>query len=179
MVAIEKTTLYFAYGSNMNLDQMEYQCPDASVIGNVHLDGYRLAFRGNDSGYGVATILPQAGSQVEGVMWRVTGQDERSLDCYEGYPRLYGKETIRVQDRQGHSYEVMVYTMQPPYKECPATPSPSYLQGILEGCRQNGLAIRPVLEAVQRTQMEQTIPKQYQQEFLPKPSTRRKSGQER
>ena len=178
MVAIEETTLYFAYGSNMNLDQMAYRCPDASVIGNVHLDGYRLAFRGNGSGYGVATILPQEGSQVEGVMWRVTGQDEQSLNYYEGYPRLYGKETIRVQDRQGVSYEVMVYTMQPPYKECPATPSPSYLQGILEGCRQNGLALRPVLEAAQRTQMEQSLPKQYQQESIFKPP-HRKSNPER
>ena len=23
--------LYFAYGSNINLDQMQYRCPDASV----------------------------------------------------------------------------------------------------------------------------------------------------
>ena len=30
-----KERLYFAYGSNMNLDQMEFRCPDAEVIGNV------------------------------------------------------------------------------------------------------------------------------------------------
>lgn len=178
MVLIEETTLYFAYGSNMNLHQMEDRCPDAQVVGNVHLEGYRLAFRGNGSGCGVATILPEPGSRVEGVLWRVSGEDERNLDCYEGYPRLYGKETIRVQDRQGENYEVMVYTMQPPYKECPATPSQSYLRGILQGCQQNGLAVRPVLEAVRRTQMEQTVPKQYQQESFFKPP-RRKSNPER
>ena len=43
--------LYFAYGSNMNLDQMEFRCPAAAVKENVRLDGYRLAFcvrRGHD-----------------------------------------------------------------------------------------------------------------------------------
>ena len=34
--------LYFAYGSNMNLDQMEFRCPDAEVAGNVRLEDYRL-----------------------------------------------------------------------------------------------------------------------------------------
>ena len=36
-----KESYYFAYGSNMNLDQMAYRCPAASVVENVRLDGYR------------------------------------------------------------------------------------------------------------------------------------------
>lgn len=39
-----KETYYFAYGSNMNLDQMAYRCPAASVVENVKLEGYRLIF---------------------------------------------------------------------------------------------------------------------------------------
>lgn len=35
-----KESYYFAYGSNMNLDQMAYRCPAASVVENVKLDGY-------------------------------------------------------------------------------------------------------------------------------------------
>ena len=35
---------YFAYGSNMNLGQMRFRCPDAEVVGNVRLEDYRLAF---------------------------------------------------------------------------------------------------------------------------------------
>ena len=34
---------YFAYGSNMNLEQMKYRCPAAEVVENVHAD--RLAVR--------------------------------------------------------------------------------------------------------------------------------------
>lgn len=35
---------YFAYGSNMNLNQMAFRCPDAEVVGPVRLEGYCLAF---------------------------------------------------------------------------------------------------------------------------------------
>lgn len=40
-------TLYFAYGSNINLNQMEHRCPDASVVGPVTLEGWELLFRRN------------------------------------------------------------------------------------------------------------------------------------
>ena len=86
-----KETYYFAYGSNMNLDQMAYRCPAASVVENVKLEGYRLTFCGRGKGSGVATILPEEGSQVEGVLWKITPECEKSLDFYEGYPHLYGK----------------------------------------------------------------------------------------
>ena len=47
---------YFAYGSNLNFDQMAYRCPEATVVGTAKLDGYELAFR-----RGYLTILPQRG----------------------------------------------------------------------------------------------------------------------
>ena len=56
--------MYFAYGSNINLDQMAYRCPAAQVVGPVVLEGYELLFRGNASGNGVATIKPKEGQQV-------------------------------------------------------------------------------------------------------------------
>ena len=56
---------YFAYGSNMNLGQMRFRCPDAEVVGNVRLEDYRLAFRGRAPGNGVATVLPEKGSYVD------------------------------------------------------------------------------------------------------------------
>lgn len=62
------TLLYFAYGSNMNLNQMAFRCPDAEVVDTVRLEGYRLAFCMNGGGNGVATILPEEGSYVDGVL---------------------------------------------------------------------------------------------------------------
>ena len=110
--------LYFAYGSNMNLNQMVLRCPEAERIESVQAEGYRLAFRAS----GVATILPEKGSRVEGVLWRISADDERSLDRYEGYPRLYGKEEIRVLLPDGSQVSTMAYCMNYPYAAHPAMP---------------------------------------------------------
>lgn len=32
-----QTNLYLAYGSNLNLEQMRYRCPDAKVVGYTYL----------------------------------------------------------------------------------------------------------------------------------------------
>lgn len=149
-----KEKLYFAYGSNMNLEQMEFRCPDAEVAGNVQLKDYRLAFCGRPNGGGVATILPEKGSSVDGVLWKITPACEASLDRYEGYPRLYGKEMITVQDARGTAVEAAVYTMNAPYKDCPAVPADYYLKGIIEGCGQNDIPSKPVMDAVKRTMAE-------------------------
>ena len=103
---------YFAYGSNMNLEQMKYRCPAAEVVENVRLENYRLAFRGRAPGNGVATVLPEKGSCVEGVLWKITEACEKSLDFYEGFPSFYGKESIRVKNQDGVEKEVFVYMMK-------------------------------------------------------------------
>ena len=145
--------LYFAYGSNINLGQMAHRCPDAQMVGPVTLAGYELRFRSNIGGYGVATITPKRGSQVPGLLWRITPACEQSLDRYEGYPRLYGKETVTVRDRAGQSYTVMAYIMTERYRE-PALPSNLYYSGILEGYRQNGLPTASLKLAWTRTVRE-------------------------
>ena len=147
-------TLYFAYGSNMNLDQMDYRCPSAQVVGNVRLEDYRLTFCSHNPDRGVATILPETGSHVDGVLWKITQDCEISLDHYEGYPYLYGKEAILVKAGDGRTYESMAYVMNAPHKDCPARPSDFYLRGILEGCEQNGIPTEPIMDAVCRTEKE-------------------------
>ena len=168
-----KEKLYFAYGSNMNLNQMAFRCPDAEVVESVRLEGYRLAFRTNGGGNGVATILPEEGSYVDGVLWRISERDEQHLDHYEGFPFLYGKEPVTVTNQDGVRREIMAYTMNSPYKDAPALPSQSYLSGILHGCRQNGIEIESVLDAVWRTQRDT------HHKVLPRKKPRQKNGEER
>ena len=103
---------YFAYGSNLNFEQMAYRCPEATVVGAAKLDGYELAFR-----RGYLTILPKEGASVEGLIWSITDHDESQLDCYEGYPTFYDKETMTVTDADGAPHEIMVYTMNEPYRD--------------------------------------------------------------
>ena len=131
--------LYFAYGSNINLNQMAVRCPDAQVVESAVLEGYELLFRGNGSSFGVATIAPKEGSQVQGLLWKITPYCEMSLDIYEGYPRLYEKQAITLCTKSGKQVQAMVYVMTHEEERLPTMPTRSYYTGIQEGFRQNGL----------------------------------------
>lgn len=149
-----ETKYYFAYGSNMNLDQMAYRCPDAEVVGKAILKDYSLKFRGNRNGNGVASIVPDPGKEVQGLLWKITPKCEQSLDFYEGYPNLYEKKEIVVQTKTGEQAGVAVYIMNEPYQSQPALPCDLYLNGILDGCRQNHLTQKDVCRAVEETKKE-------------------------
>ena len=80
---------YFAYGSNMNLEQMKYRCPAAEVVENVRLEDYRLAFRGSVTNgniqiYGGDTFYLSAdllltGSYASGSLYGSVGKTWRTL----------------------------------------------------------------------------------------------------
>ena len=121
--------LYFAYGSNLNIVQMDNRCPLAQLVSRAVLEGYELAFR-----CGVLTILPKEGGRVDGILWKVNDRDERALDRYEGYPHLYTKETLTVQTDAGPQTAV-AYVMTAPYCERAQPPSSTYLRTVLLGYR--------------------------------------------
>lgn len=139
--------LYFAYGSNLDLEQMAQRCPDAETVGPVRLENYELRFRGN----GFATVTPKKGSVVYGLVWKITPNCEQSLDRYEGYPRHYTKETVTVKDAAGTEIPVMVYIMAEPYCRQPALPSPYYYRVIQRGFEANGLPVESLQAAWSRT----------------------------
>lgn len=142
--------LYFAYGSNMNLNQMKKRCPKAKVVSAVTLPDYALAFNGKTSGWGVATIKPEKKSVVNGLLWEITAVCEKSLDIYEGYPTLYGKHTVTIYDAEGNPYEAMVYIMTAEHNAV-AWPSQQYVNGIYDGYVQNGIPADTLKTAVADT----------------------------
>lgn len=162
--------LYFAYGSNMDLDQMAYRCPKAEMVETVRLEGYRLTFAA--AGSGLATIFPEEGSHVDGVLWSLTGDCEKSLDLYEGYPDFYDKQEITVKNKGGREIKAIVYIMTKDYMQNFNPPGRSYLTGILKGCRQNQIPTEPILKAARKP----PVPGQTQKS---QPKKQRKAGQER
>ncbi len=78
-----KKTLYIAYGSNINLDQMAYRCPTAERVTTGFVENYELEFRR------VATIIPKQDNKVPVLVWELKPEDEKSLDRYEGFPNMY------------------------------------------------------------------------------------------
>lgn len=95
---------YVAYGSNLNAVQMSIRCPNATIYAKGELPNFELVFRGNTT-RAYLTIEPCEGKSVPIVVWKVTPTDENNLDFYEGYPRLYRKETVNLgNDLKGFTY---------------------------------------------------------------------------
>jgi hypothetical protein len=86
---------YIAYGSNLNMKQMKMRCPGAEVMGTAALKDWELLFKGSKTG-SYLTIEPMAGSTVPVVVWKITPEDEKALDRYEGYPNFYYKKKFKV-----------------------------------------------------------------------------------
>src|SRR6266446_4988510 len=79
--------LYFAYGSNMDWDQIKGRCPSARFFGVAELRDYRFAFtrRSEKRGCGVCDVVSDKGKAVWGVVFEINNVDIGRLDVEEGY----------------------------------------------------------------------------------------------
>lgn len=93
--------LYFAYGSNMDWDQMRDRCPSARFVGVAKLPGHKLGFsrRSKTRGCGVADAVADQGSNVWGVVYEVDDRDVGRLDAAEGYSPGRAKNAYRREER--------------------------------------------------------------------------------
>lgn len=139
--------LYIAYGSNLNLSQMEQRCPTARVIGTSEIKDYELVFRGSRYS-AVATIEPCEGSNVPILLWGIQPEDEKSLDRYEGYPNSYEKENMEIV-LNSSTVSAMVYVMTPGHEL--GIPSERYKISIEEGYMDAGFDTDILQNAIDKT----------------------------
>ncbi len=140
----DQNTIYAAYGSNLNLEQMAWRCPYATVIGTAELPDHQLLFRGSRCG-AVATVESKKGESVPVLLWEITPRDEAALDRYEGWPSFYRKETLAVR-YGGKLVEAMVYIMNEGHTL--GIPSENYYYTIAEGYDSAGFDIKVLDRAV-------------------------------
>ena len=93
---MKRDLYYLSYGSNTSVRQMLERCPDAIYVGTAELKGWRLLFKGSQSG-SYLTIEKKRGRKVPVLVWKVSKRDEKKLDAYEGAPRFYQKEEMEVE----------------------------------------------------------------------------------
>jgi hypothetical protein len=122
------TRLYFAYGSNMDPEQMDARCPDARALGQAFLADWEMHIGIR----GVATVVESPGSLTWGVLWELSPSDEQSLDHYEGVAAgRYRREILTVQSPES-AHAALIYIEE---FVGDGDPLPIYLQRILNGAR--------------------------------------------
>lgn len=132
--------LYAAYGSNMNIRQMAYRCPNSFVVGKGEIKDYKLKFSYH------ADIVRSVGDSVPVVLWQVPKTDFESLDVYEGVSGGYYERINLPVDINGERKDAIVYVMCGKHEY--ELPSDRYYNAILEGYEANKIAKRWLYEAV-------------------------------
>lgn len=118
--------LYFAYGSNLNLNQMYQRCGGSIGITQAILHDYKLVYR-----RGVATVEPSVGDKVYGALYLISDTDLDALDVYEGTPTFYYREDVVIETKSSGLQTAMTYIMHQHYMKLP--PSEFYYGTIEEG----------------------------------------------
>lgn len=122
---------YFAYGSNLDQNQMTKRCPESKLIDVAFLEDYRLDFTiySEDRNSGCADIVKEKGKRVWGLVYSVSKNDLEKLDKYEGCPTNYHRIDIIVSYNSGKS--VYAYAYEVTNKQSFIKPSSEYL-GIIK-----------------------------------------------
>ena len=71
---MKRDLYYLSYGSNTSVRQMLERCPDAIYVGTAELKGWRLLFKGSQSG-SYLTIEKKKGRKVPVLVWKVSELD--------------------------------------------------------------------------------------------------------
>jgi phage replication-related protein YjqB (UPF0714/DUF867 family) len=125
---------YFAYGSNLCVNQMARRCPGAADPRPATLADHDWLINER----GVATVEPFDGSLVHGVVWQLTDHDLSTLDSAEGVPVRYRRDQLTVHTADGPS-DAWVYI---DHRVEPGAPRPGYLERIIDGALHHGLPHR-------------------------------------
>lgn len=97
--------LYFAYGSNMDHEQMAARCPGATLVQVGCLHGHRFSINGR----GYATVLEDHSQKVYGLIWKITSSHAQALDGYESVPIAYLRHQLPVSSSGQAAQDMLVY----------------------------------------------------------------------
>jgi gamma-glutamylcyclotransferase (GGCT)/AIG2-like uncharacterized protein YtfP len=126
-----ESTLYFAYGSNMDLSQMRLRAPEAIPLEPAILRGYRFVI--NRAGW--ATVVPVPGGIVRGLLWDVPGESMAGLDSYEGVDEgLYTRSSVEVERGSAVDRAVIYLALD----ETPGAARRGYIDSIIAAARAIG-----------------------------------------
>lgn len=122
--------LYFAYGSNLDVTQMQRRCPTARRDAPATLRGHSLVFAGFSRTWQgpVATVVRARAGVVQGLLYELDADALARLDRFEGVPVVYDRALCSVVDEHGRRRRAQVYRLVGDV--APSSPSAAYLAAI-------------------------------------------------
>lgn len=146
----EKRYLYFAYGSNLNREQMAYRCPTAHPLHRAKLYGASMIFK-----HYADVELDRKNHKwpVWGAVYEITKNDMDALDYYEGYPTFYRKVKVQVMLENGNVEEVFMYVMNKRVREV-ELPTNEYFDCIAKGYQDWNMNMNSLFTAWERTALK-------------------------
>jgi gamma-glutamylcyclotransferase (GGCT)/AIG2-like uncharacterized protein YtfP len=134
--------LYFAYGSNMDVNAMARRCPRSKALGLARLERHRLAVMRE----GWLTAVRASSSAVHGVLWDLALSDIPALDRHESLSQsLYVKLTQAVIAERGPKRAIVYIGAN----SGPGVLRPAYIAEVLAAARSWRLPAEAV-EALER-----------------------------
>src|SRR5271165_4717350 len=124
--------LYFAYGSNMDVEAMARRCPRSKLVGLARLECHRLAVM--REGWLTAVRAPR--SAVHGLLWDLALGDVPALDRYEGLAKGVYAKAVQPVVAAGGAKRALVYFGA---NAGPGMAKPDYLAAVLSAARACGL----------------------------------------
>lgn len=125
-------TWYFAYGSNLHVDQKELRTGTIRRAEPARLPGYRLAFNKRGSGGRcLANICPDPEREVWGVAYLCSAAALREMDRFEGVAAgHYARSSVRVVVRSGELLDALTYVAGSKHLCAEGLPAADYLHRI-------------------------------------------------
>ena len=132
---------YFAYGSNLFVDQKEGRTGRIREAIRSHLSGYRFVFNKRGGGGQVyANIVPDDSTEVWGVVYLCDPEAIHGMDRYEGVASgHYERILVKVDQVSGQTVEAITYVAGEDFICEPGKPSAEYLGKIISGARHHAL----------------------------------------
>ena len=127
---------YFAYGLNVDPDRMRKRKINFSKREHAILEGRRLKFNkvaSENPNMGYANIEKSNENVVEGILYTINDTDIDYLDTYEGYPKHYIRENVKVK-LDNIKEESIIYIANTNKVRDGLKPSKDYLNHLLKGC---------------------------------------------
>jgi len=131
---------YFAYGWSMNKSLMKRCIKNWTDSRRAELRGFRLVFDAYSTSWkgGVANLEEDESSKVYGVAYKISPEQLKELDKFEGVPQRAMRRSIEVVvEGVGRVKAVTHVAINP--RRGPIYPSKQYLGAMLKGAKQHNL----------------------------------------